>query len=226
MRTKIVKKIAMIMLIVIASYLVIGNLLHRVIFPEKKPDVSTWFRPGQEFYSKTEKFRQTVIKQENGFVHCIAEIEPFAGGPPKHIHTNFDEIFEIENGELTLWVNGEIKKIRPGEVLRIPKGTPHKPYNETADTIRTKGAFAFPEKFAFTLAQVYAVADNQPGFEQSPTMIFQMPLFQSSGFDAYMVEGPPVFIQKAMGYLITPLSRALGYKSYYKKYDPFLVKKQ
>lgn len=91
-------------LIFMTSYLVIGNLLHRIVFPEKKPEVSGWFKPGQKFYSKTEGFRQTVLKQENGFVHCLLEIEPFAGGPPKHIHTEFDEKFEIENGELTVCV--------------------------------------------------------------------------------------------------------------------------
>ena len=116
-------------------------------------------------------------------------------------------------------VDGEIKKIHPGEVLHVPKGTPHKPYNETAESIKIKGAIAFPERFAFCLAQVYALMDSQPGFQQSPKMIFQMPLFQSNGFDSYMVEGPPVFVQKAMGFAITPLSRLLGYRSYYKKYD-------
>jgi mannose-6-phosphate isomerase-like protein (cupin superfamily) len=225
MRTKIVKKIAMILLILFASYLVIGNLLHRVIFPEKSPEVSTWFRPGQEFYSKTEGIRQTVQKQENGHVYCSAEFEPFAGGPPKHIHANFDETFEIENGELTIWVNGEIKKIHPGDVLHIPKGTPHKPYNETADTIRTKGSIAFPEKFAFSLVQVYTVADSLPGLDRSPKAIFQMALFQSNGFDAYLYEGPPVFIQKATGFVVSPLSRLLGYKSFYKENDAFLTKK-
>ncbi|MBX3254697.1 MAG: cupin domain-containing protein [Chitinophagaceae bacterium] len=47
----------------------------------------------------------------------------------KHIHTDFDETFQVENGELTVWVNGEIRKLVPGEVLHIPKGIPHKPYN-------------------------------------------------------------------------------------------------
>ena len=36
----------------LAAYLVIGNLLHRVIFKEKRPNVSSHFIPGQEFYSK------------------------------------------------------------------------------------------------------------------------------------------------------------------------------
>lgn len=215
----------MVLLIVMTSYLVIGNLLHRIVFPEQKPEVSGWFKPGQEFYSKAEGFRQTVVKQEKGLVYCQLELEPFAGGPPKHIHTDFDETFEVENGELTLWVNGEIKKIRPGEVLIIPKGTPHKPYNETADTIRNKGTIAFPEKFAFNLIQVYGVMDSRPGFEQAPDIAFRMAMFQSNGFDSYLAEGPPVFIQKAMGFIMGPALRLFGYRSYDKKYDPFVSEK-
>jgi len=225
MPIKIIKKTAMYLLVGIAFYIVAGNLFHRIIFPEKKPGIATWFKPGQQLYSKTEGFRQTVIKQENGYVHCTLEMEPYAAGPPKHIHTGFDETFQIENGELTVWVNGGIHKIRPGEVLPIPKGVPHKPYNETGDTIRLKGAFAFPEKFAFNLAQAYGVMDDQPGFEQAPDIAFRMALFQTNGFDSYIADGPPVFIQKAMGFALAPALRLFGYRSYYKKYDPFVVEK-
>jgi mannose-6-phosphate isomerase-like protein (cupin superfamily) len=216
---KIVKKMFMYLMLIIAVYLIAGNLFHRVIFPENKPEVSTYFKPGQQFYSNTEGFRQTVEKQESGHVFCSLEVEPFAGGPPKHIHTGFDEFFEISNGELTVWVDGEIKKIHPGERLFIPKGTPHKPYNETADTIHVKGAIAFPEKFAYYLPQVYGVMDNTPGFDKSPKAILQMALFANAGFDSYAADGPPVFVQKAMSFFLAPLARLSGYKSYYKEYD-------
>lgn len=210
----------MLFIIMISAYLALGYLLHGVIFKEKKPPISNYFKPGQELHSRSEGFKQTVIKQTDGYVHCSLEIAPFAGGPPKHIHTGFDETFRVENGELTIWVDGTIKKIVPGQVLTIPKGTPHKPYNETGDTIRLKGAIAFPENFAFHLAQVYGVMDSQPGFEHSPGIFFQMPLFQRNGFDSYQADGPPVALQKILGFVVTPLSRLLGYKSYYAKYDP------
>jgi mannose-6-phosphate isomerase-like protein (cupin superfamily) len=219
MLKKIIKKTTMYIAIAITTYLAIGYLFHLVIFPEKKPAVSTYFKPGQQFYSKSEGFLQTVVKQENGNVFCSLEIEPFASGPPKHIHTGFDEFFEVSNGELTVWVNGEIKKIQPGEKLLIPKGTPHKPYNETSDTIFAKGSISFPEKFAYCLQQVYGVVDNTPGFEKSPKAILQMTMFSQAGFDSYAVDGPPVFVQRLTSFLLTPLARLCGYKSYYKKYD-------
>jgi mannose-6-phosphate isomerase-like protein (cupin superfamily) len=208
------KKALMSLLVVFGLYLLIGNLLHLAIFPEHKPAVATYFKPGQEFYSKAEGFRQKVVKQENGYVHCILEIDPFAGGPPAHIHDGFDETFEIENGELSLWVNGEVKKIRPGQKVFVPKGTPHRPYNETAELIRTKGSFAFPEKFAYNLPQVYSYMESHPRFAEEPATIFQIALFQQAGFDSYIADGPPVFIQKTIGIVANPLSRVLGLRSY------------
>jgi quercetin dioxygenase-like cupin family protein len=216
---KIVKKSLMFVCIAIVAYLAIGYLFHLVIFPENKPEVSTYFKPGQQFYSKTEGFRQHVVKQENGHVYCSLIIEPFADGPPKHIHTGFDEMFEVHNGELSLWVDGEVKKLHPGEKIFIPRGTPHKPYNETSDTIHVKGTVAFPEKFAYGLPQVYGLMDNTPDYANSPSTLFQMALFSTSGFDSYIAEGPPVVIQKAMGFLLTPATRLMGYKTFYPEYD-------
>jgi mannose-6-phosphate isomerase-like protein (cupin superfamily) len=215
---KILKKTVMYFFIALGAYLVIGYLLHAVIFPEKKPDISTYFKRGDVFYSKAEKVKQTVVKQENGYVYCATAIEPFAPGPPAHVHTDFDEVFEISNGELSMWVDGEIKKLRPGQKLLVPKGTPHKPFNETADTIYAKGFIAFPEKFAFHLAQVYGLMDNDPTFGKSAGTMFQMSLLNNAGFDSY-IAGPPVVMQRAMAFVLTPATRLFGYKSYYPAYD-------
>lgn len=203
--------------ILLTVYLVVGYLLHAFVFPEQKPDISTYFKPGDIFYSKTEKIKQTVVKQEHGFVYCTASIEPFAPGPPEHVHSDFDETFEITNGELSLLVNGEVKKIRPGQQLHIPKGTPHKPFNETADTIYTKELIAFPEKFAFYLVQVYGLMDNK-GLGKSAGTMFQVSLLNHEGFDSY-IAGPPVFMQRAISFILTPATRLFGYKSFYPAYD-------
>lgn len=209
----------MYLLLVLGLYLSIGYLFHAVIFPEKKPDISQYFKPGDVFMSKQEMVKQTVVKQENGIVYCASVIEPFAPGPPAHIHPDFDEVFEIANGELSMWVNGTVQKIRPGESLTIPKGTPHKPFNETADTIFTKGTVAFPEQFAFYLKQVYGVMDRDPGFGKSAGTMFQMALFNHAGFGSYLT-GPPVMMQRLLSFLLTPAARLMGYKSYYPDANP------
>ena len=217
---KIIKKTAMFFLIAFAGYLAIGYLFHLVLFPENKPEISTYFKPGQEFYSKAEGFKQTVIKQENQHVFCTLTIDPFADGPPKHIHTDFDEHFAVSNGELSVLLNDTVIKLHPGDSLFVPRGTPHKPFNETPDTIRVKGSIAFPEKFAYHLPQVYGIMDKMPDYAKSPALLLHMSMFSSAGFDSYVADGPPVFAQKTMSFLLVPFSRLMGYRSYYEEYDP------
>jgi len=210
--------IFLLIIAIIVAYLIIGYLLHLVIFPEKKPSIASYFKPGDVFYSKVEGFRQTVLKQEDGKVHCKVELDPFAPGPPEHIHTGFDEFIEIENGELNLRMKGKEQVIKPGESVLIPKGAPHKFWNTTSEVIRIKGSMAFPEKFAFTLSQVYGYMDANPDFASSKSMIFQITMMQQAGFDSY-ISGPPVFMQKLIGFLSTPISRLAGMKTYYPNYD-------
>jgi mannose-6-phosphate isomerase-like protein (cupin superfamily) len=83
------------------------------------------------FVSKSEGFRQTILKRENGFVWTELVLEPRASGPPEHIHTSLSENFIVAEGTLSLLVNGEKKLLRPGESLLVSPGTPHKPFNET-----------------------------------------------------------------------------------------------
>jgi mannose-6-phosphate isomerase-like protein (cupin superfamily) len=219
MNFKILKKMFFYIALFIASYLAIGYFLHLVVFPENKPEITNYFKPGDVFFSKTENIKQTVVKQEGGIVYCSAEIGPFAAGPPKHIHESFDEYFEVANGELSVWVDGKVVKVKPGQKLHIPKGTPHKPFNETSDTIHMNELAAFPEKFAFGLSQIYSVMDNDPSFGKSPKTILQMAMLSSNGFDSLLVEGPPIFIQKITNFMVVPLARLLCHKSYYSEYD-------
>ncbi|TCJ12572.1 cupin domain-containing protein [Flaviaesturariibacter flavus] len=210
----------MLFLLIPAAYLAVGYLCHYLLFPEKKPDIKHYFQPGHVFYSKAEGVRQTVLRQEGGVVYCHAVIEPYAPGPPKHIHARFDEHFAVANGELSIWYGGTVKKIRPGETLLIPKGMPHKPFNETGESIAVAGEIHFPEQFAFYLSQIYGVFDRNPRLAHPFHAVLQISLFQRAGFDSYIVDGPPVWVQQLTGFLLTPLARLMGYKSYYPEYQP------
>ncbi|RYD93460.1 MAG: cupin domain-containing protein [Sphingobacteriales bacterium] len=212
----------MLIFMIITAYFVIGYLCIYVFFPEKKPDIATYFKPGQVFRSEAEGAVQTILRQEGGIVYCSAVLEPYAPGPPKHYHSDFEETFAIANGELSFWIDGQVKKIRPGQKIHVPKGVPHKPYNETGESIVVAGEVAFPEKFAFYLCQVYGIIDRDPSIVRSPRMALQMSLLQQAGFNATLVEAPPVFIQHLSSFVLAPLARLMGYRSYYKEFDPKL----
>ena len=223
------KKLLLGVLGFIAAYVLIGVLLDKVIFPEAEPGPEYYPREGQVFVSKSEGFRQTVLKRENGLVWGELVLEPYAAGPPEHIHTTFPEKFIVAEGTLSLLVNGEKKTLRAGESLLIPPGTVHKPFNETDSPVVVKGPFTpeygIPEQFTVFLTQAYGFFDESESNSQPPTALLQMSRF-SPKYDSWLAR-PPVFLQKALYFVIGPTARLLGYRTYYEKYKPDnLVEKQ
>ena len=214
------RKIFTYLALILATYLGLGYLFHLVIFPEEIPPISTYFDAGDEFKSDYEGFTQTVIKQEDGRVYCKLKLKRYAPGPPLHIHTGFEEYFENGSEPLQMIVEKDTITLKPFEKLLIPKGVAHKPFNSRSNEIDlTMKEFAFPEEFAFYLNQVYGYMDEDPANMKPPKVIFQMAMFNQY-FDSYAVEhNVPIIVQKTIGYLIVPMARMMGYKSYYKKYD-------
>jgi mannose-6-phosphate isomerase-like protein (cupin superfamily) len=206
----------------IAAYILIGALLDKVVFPEAEPGAEYYPREGQVFVSKTEGFRQNVLKRENGLVWSELTLEPHAAGPPEHIHTTFPEKFMVAEGTLSLMVNGEKKILRSGESLLIPPGTPHKPFNETGSPVVVRGPlvpeYGIPEQFSVFLTQAYGFFDESESNNQPPAALLQMSRF-SPKYDSWLA-GPPVFLQKILYFAIAPTARLLGYRTYYEKYMP------
>ncbi len=54
----------------------------------------------------------------------VTELIP-GGASAIHIHPNQDETYEVREGEIELFMNGEWKKLKAGESVTIPKGTVH-----------------------------------------------------------------------------------------------------
>ena len=74
------KKFLLWILGVIVAYVLVGALVDRVIFPEAEPGAEYYPPEGYVFYSKTEGFRQTVLKHENNLVWGELVLDPHAPG--------------------------------------------------------------------------------------------------------------------------------------------------
>ena len=207
---------------IILAYVLVGALLDKVIFPEAEPGADYYPREGQVFVSKSEGFRQTVLKRENNLVWTELVLEPFAPGPPEHIHTSLPENFVVAEGTLSLLVNGEKKILRPGESLLINPGTSHKPFNETDSRVVIKTPltpeYALPEQFTVFLTQAYGFFDESESNSRLPKALLQMSRF-SPKYELWLAN-PPIPVQKAVSFVIAPTARLLGYRSHYEKYKP------
>jgi len=70
------------------------------------------------------------------------------GNTPKHLHDNANEMQFILNGTGTLWLGDKEVRVKPGDLVIIPKGTPHggtKPDGRTFKAIAIKSPPQAPD---------------------------------------------------------------------------------
>ncbi len=79
--------------------------------------------PGTELRSKL------LVSTDN------ATVAVQQGNTPKHFHAGNDEIQYIVAGTGTFWLGDTQRQVKPGDLIVIPKGTPH------AGTVPTSGTF-------------------------------------------------------------------------------------
>ncbi len=108
-------------LTIMASYFIIGLIIHHWILPTKTPDYNQYFKIGQSFNSRLEGLTQTIVKVDNEQHTTDITIEVKSNGPMTHIHENFDETFIVKSGTLSMQYGTDIKKISAGQTITIPK---------------------------------------------------------------------------------------------------------
>jgi mannose-6-phosphate isomerase-like protein (cupin superfamily) len=65
-------------------------------------------------------FRSKMFVSADGMTISIQD-----GNVPKHMHPNTNEIQYILEGTGTIWLGDKEVQVKPGDLVVIPKGTPH-----------------------------------------------------------------------------------------------------
>ena len=188
-------------------YLVGGGILFNHVFPPKSIDYAAYFEKNQQFGSKEEGMQLSIKKLDEKKVYLKVSLEPYAAGPPEHIHQEFDEFFAVEKGTLSLLINGQKLRLKTGESILIPKGTPHKPFNETDQMVIlndcTDAYPTMPSHFAYGLSQLYPVMDQHG--TKSPKVLLKL---AALGFkcDTWVAD-VPLFPQKVIRWTVGPTAR-------------------
>jgi mannose-6-phosphate isomerase-like protein (cupin superfamily) len=73
--------------------------------------------------------------QTRGRYTLIDMLIPPGGGPPPHRH-DFEEMFSILEGEITLIFRGETSVAGPGTTVNIPANAPHQFQNKSQGVVR------------------------------------------------------------------------------------------
>jgi quercetin dioxygenase-like cupin family protein len=138
-----------------------------------------------------------------------------APGTPEMVHPLQDESFEILSGSLDFSIGGQERRLEAGESLLIPKGTPHKWWNESNEEahalVELRPALRSEELFA----NIYGLF-NEKGAVPNP---LQMAVLFNEHWNEGHLTKPPLLVQKIMFGALAPVGRLLGYKAHYPKYS-------
>ena len=95
------------------------------MFNAMKP---THFQPGEGKTFKIGRmsmtFKTTAAENWSAYTVCEA-IEPPESGAGYHRHPTYDETFIICEGHYDFRLDREVLKLGPGDVVFVPRGTPH-----------------------------------------------------------------------------------------------------
>lgn len=196
----------------LTTYLLVGNLWHRVLSPLPTPDPSTYPRAGDRFVSEAEGVVQEVHRVENGMIYATAWLAPGAEGPPAHIHDGFAETFSPLEGELHVQVHDSVVVLRAGDTLYVPAGTPHRPFNPTNQRVVLGGDRpVFPQSFGASLVQLYRVMDERG--TAPVTMLLQMSIIDPIA-DTHLADVPRP-VESLLRVVLAPAARLAGFRNYY-----------
>lgn len=146
------------------------------------------------------------------------EIAPLGHVPVAHIHPSQDETFEVKRGSIWVKIADQEQVLRPGDTVIIPKGVAHE-WKNPSDSERAEMTVTFRpalktetffEQFCGLANDGKTKADGSPSFLQIMAM--------ANEYEIY-IAGPPVPIQKAMGFVLGGVGRLLGHKKYYPRYS-------
>ena len=216
------RRLTIVVVIVAVVFVLVAPVLDRFIFPD--PDPPAWAYPtvGQVFHSQTEGFSQRVVKIDGERIWSELTLHPYAPGPPAHVHMTFEERFIVAQGEVSLLVNGQSKVLRAGEEFVVEPGLAHRPFNATgAEAVilwPDTPAYGLPLDFGVFLTQAYGFFDESPANSRPPRALLQMSRF-SPRYDSWLA-GPPVLLQRGLYWILGPIARVLGYRSYYARFAP------
>jgi quercetin dioxygenase-like cupin family protein len=71
-------------------------------------------------------FLDTLVTIHNGEgISMVESLAPAGDSPPLHVHHTEDELFHVLDGELTLRVGADERKLAAGDTVVAPKGVAH-----------------------------------------------------------------------------------------------------
>jgi quercetin dioxygenase-like cupin family protein len=80
-----------------------------------------------------------IVRNSETWLEARGTLPPHGQGPPLHLHIKEAEEFHVKSGTLSAEVDGRPLTVGAGEIATIPRGSPHRWWNDGDDTLVVDG---------------------------------------------------------------------------------------
>ncbi len=138
--------------------------------------------------------------------------------PPLHFHPAQTEDFKVVYGELTVRMDGKIKKLKAGDSLHIAPNERHAMWNNS----NGKTVVHWQIKPALNSEQLFETIiglakDGKTNSKGMPSLL-QTALTAQSFFPVFRLAKPSFTMQRLLFGILRPIAHLAGYKATYDKY--------
>lgn len=152
-------------------------------------------------------------------------LAPNAAEPPPHVHPT-TETFEAVTGELTVVLDGDTRRLAPGESVTVDPGVEHAFRNDTGETVAFRAelpSMRTVETLFATWGLDHEGAFGNEGGVATHTDAYDPAAYGEPGpvhglllaahaYDETVTTSAPVAVQRVLWATVAPVTRALGYE--------------
>ena len=138
------------------------------------------------------------------------ELGPKTGGTPVHVHPHATESYEVLEGRLDVYVDGEWRTLQPGDRVTVDAGVPHTFRNASSEVTRVYNVHRPAMRFGEYFHRLDKLANS--GVISSARMTPKAILHLSILMTSYPGEIRPIRPPLAIMRVLATVGRLLGYE--------------
>jgi quercetin dioxygenase-like cupin family protein len=160
-------------------------------------------------------FLKTSAETDGKLVVIDTTVAPDGAVAAEHLHPHQSERFEILSGEVEFKLGKEFIVARPGDVLMVEPGTPHRFRNLSDEEIRFRTEVRPALSFEAFLQTMFGLASDGKTNKKGLPNPFHLAVIMNEQFDLVRLPFPPAWVQRTGLAFGAPLGRLLGYEPTY-----------
>jgi quercetin dioxygenase-like cupin family protein len=137
---------------------------------------------------------------------------------PNHLHVFQDENFEVISGKLTIFFDGQTKKLSSGDKITLPKNIPHNHYNNEDAAVTYIHSVTPALDFDYLIENLVGLAADGKSKNGKFGLVQELVTLKYLDSKSYLAD-IPIGVQNVLMNTIAPIGRLFGYRAIYKKYS-------